>query len=339
MNINPQYPNINFSTANIATEAARKENRLRDAVQPVSEAEANAKEKALGTDGEQRQPVVYQSTQAQLSERQEQLDNQSQHARIEEDDAQSGEQQQQKQEERQQQQQDQQRIQEMKDRDMEVRVHEQAHASVGGQYAGSPSYSYEQGPDGVQYAVAGEVPIDVAPVSGDPAATIDKMQQVRAAALAPAEPSGADKAIASLASQQMIEAQGDLQQQRTEQFTEGSQATTEASDSENASENIEAVNASTSTASTSGSSAATSVSNTSQAISSASVDSGVESTIPAAASVNAAASYGAVSQQAPVQELPSLNERDDDVNARAGRVQHFYNRVHVPNFPTFTQTA
>ncbi|TMS88738.1 catalase, partial [Pseudoalteromonas sp. S201] len=34
----------------------------------------------------------------------------------------------------------QQQIKELKARDTEVRIHEQAHASVGGKYAGSPSY-------------------------------------------------------------------------------------------------------------------------------------------------------------------------------------------------------
>jgi hypothetical protein len=36
----------------------------------------------------------------------------------------------------------------LKSRDAEVRRHEQAHANNGGQYAGTPSYSYERGPDG-----------------------------------------------------------------------------------------------------------------------------------------------------------------------------------------------
>jgi hypothetical protein len=61
--------------------------------------------------------------------------------------------------------------------------------------------------------VAGEVPIDVSPVAGDPRATIDKMQQVRAAALAPAEPSGADRRIAAEAQQTLAQAQAELVQQ------------------------------------------------------------------------------------------------------------------------------
>ena len=99
-------------------------------------------------------------------------------------------------------------------RDREVRLHEQAHATVGGAYAGSPSYTYQQGPDGKAYAIGGEVSIDVAPIAGDPAATIAKMRIVRAAALAPAEPSSADRSIAQLADAQAAEATAQLQAQR-----------------------------------------------------------------------------------------------------------------------------
>ncbi|MBL1377491.1 putative metalloprotease CJM1_0395 family protein [Zobellella iuensis] len=101
-------------------------------------------------------------------------------------------------------------LQELQQRDREVRIHEQLHASVGGQYAGAPSYEFETGPDGKQYAVGGEVQIDIAPVPGDPQATIDKMRQVKAAALAPAEPSQADKAAAARAEQHIRNAQAEL---------------------------------------------------------------------------------------------------------------------------------
>lgn len=99
---------------------------------------------------------------------------------------------------------------ELKARDREVRAHEAAHQSVGGQYAGSISYVYQRGPDGAQYAVGGEVSIDTSPVRGDPQATIDKMRVVRAAALAPAEPSSQDRAVAAEAMQLMLQAQAEL---------------------------------------------------------------------------------------------------------------------------------
>ncbi|MEE4279113.1 MAG: putative metalloprotease CJM1_0395 family protein [Halieaceae bacterium] len=83
--------------------------------------------------------------------------------------------------------------------DREVRAHEQAHAAVGGRYAGSPSYTYTRGPDGRQYAIGGEVPIDLSPIPGNPEATIAKAQVVRRAALAPAQPSSQDRSVAARA--------------------------------------------------------------------------------------------------------------------------------------------
>lgn len=99
---------------------------------------------------------------------------------------------------------------ELKARDREVRAHEAAHQAVGGQYAGAMSFTYQRGPDGAQYAVGGEVSIDISPVQGDPQATIEKMRIVRAAAMAPAEPSGQDRAVAAQAMQIMLQAQSEL---------------------------------------------------------------------------------------------------------------------------------
>ena len=95
-------------------------------------------------------------------------------------------------------------------RDQEVRTHEQAHATAGGAYAGSPTYEYQTGPNGRQYAIGGEVKIDTAPIAGDPSATIAKMDTVIRAALAPAEPSAQDRAVAATASKQRVEAQAEL---------------------------------------------------------------------------------------------------------------------------------
>lgn len=100
-------------------------------------------------------------------------------------------------------------VRNLEQRDHSVRSHEHAHKGAGGAHAGGISYSYETGPDGRRYAVGGEVPIDVAPVEGDPAATIRKMQQIRRAALAPADPSAADRAVAAKAQQTAQEAQAE----------------------------------------------------------------------------------------------------------------------------------
>ena len=106
--------------------------------------------------------------------------------------------------------QERQAVAELKSTDREVRAHEQAQATAGGQHAGAPSYEYQRGPDGRQYAVGGEVPIDTSTVPGDPKATIDKMDVVKRAALAPAEPSGQDRSVAAQADAKKRQAQADL---------------------------------------------------------------------------------------------------------------------------------
>lgn len=103
-----------------------------------------------------------------------------------------------------------QEIQQLKQRDQEVRTHEQAHAAMGGGSTGAPSYEFKVGPDGKKYAVNGEVSVDVSPVKGDPTATIAKMEKVHAAALAPANPSGQDRRVAAQAIQLSSQAQVDL---------------------------------------------------------------------------------------------------------------------------------
>lgn len=101
-------------------------------------------------------------------------------------------------------------LRQLKERDQDVRAHEQAHASVGGVHAGSMSFTYQVGPDGVRYAIGGEVNVDVSPVANDPQATIDKMAQIQRAALAPAEPSAQDRKVAAQAGQQAAKALADL---------------------------------------------------------------------------------------------------------------------------------
>ena len=109
-------------------------------------------------------------------------------------------------------------LKDLKRRDQEVRSHEQAHASSGGQHVtGAVQYQYVQGPDGKRYVTDGEVNIDVGP-EATPEATIAKMQQVRRAALAPSDPSGADRAVAAIASQREQQARAELAEQREDEF-------------------------------------------------------------------------------------------------------------------------
>lgn len=101
-------------------------------------------------------------------------------------------------------------IQELSARDREVRAHEQAHAAVGGQYAGAPVYEFTRGPDGINYATSGEVSISTSAVPNDPEATLRKAEVIKAAALAPAEPSEQDRAVAAQATQIALEARAEI---------------------------------------------------------------------------------------------------------------------------------
>lgn len=107
------------------------------------------------------------------------------------------------------------RVAELAKTDRQVRAHEQAHSSVGGRYTGAPSFNYERGPDGRQYATSGEVSIDTSPIPNDPQATLAKSLIVQRAALAPADPSTADRRIAA-------EAAATATQARVELATQGS---------------------------------------------------------------------------------------------------------------------
>ena len=222
------YPNVSINTANPPTEMARRDALRRDLFEPVKETNAAGAEKPILTDDKSRAAANANST-VQLynangkeTETPQAIEGRGEQG-SDKQDGEPGQQAQQdsngdsdsKQSARQQQaeQQEQQQIRELSARDLEVKTHEQAHAAIGGQYAGAPSYSYERGPDGKQYAVAGEVQIDIAPVPGDPQATVQKMQQVRSAALAPAEPSAADRRIAGEALQRQMQAQAELVQQ------------------------------------------------------------------------------------------------------------------------------
>jgi hypothetical protein len=97
-------------------------------------------------------------------------------------------------------------VERLKQTEVKVKAHEAAHKAAGGNLASSASYSYTQGPDGRSYITGGEVQIDMSP-GKTPQETISKMQQVIRAALAPADPSGQDRAVAAQAARQMAQAQ------------------------------------------------------------------------------------------------------------------------------------
>ena len=120
-------------------------------------------------------------------------------------------------------------VKELKARDSEVKTHEQAHLAVAGSLAqGGASFEYQTGPDGMNYAVGGEVSIDTSPES-TPEATISKMQQVKAAALAPAEPSSQDRSVAASATQQIAKAMQEksVESEENEEQNDGSKVTSD----------------------------------------------------------------------------------------------------------------
>ena len=215
MNIVTPFPSININTANVYTETARRDNQLREVIPaPAPNSASNTETKAQSDADKAKLPssaeaATYDAT-GKLSDEQAVEQRQQGSENSDSEQQQASEDTPEEEQDQQQLELEQQQIEELKARDTEVRVHEQAHASVGGQYAGSPSYEYQRGPDDTNYAVDGEVQIDVSEIPGDPQATIDKMQTVRAAALAPAEPSSADRAIAADATQKMAAAQAEL---------------------------------------------------------------------------------------------------------------------------------
>lgn len=105
-----------------------------------------------------------------------------------------------------------QQVQKLKQIDANVRQHEAAHQAAGGSHAGGASFTYSRGPDGKTYATAGEVPIDVSTES-EPADTVAKMEQVKAAALAPADPSPQDMRVAAQADAAKLQAQAEQRRQ------------------------------------------------------------------------------------------------------------------------------
>ncbi|NLH50237.1 MAG: hypothetical protein GX444_16780 [Myxococcales bacterium] len=106
-------------------------------------------------------------------------------------------------------------VAELKTRDRQVRAHEMAHKAAGAGITGGVSYTYQVGPDGKRYAIGGEVAISVSPEK-DPEATVRKMERVRAAALAPADPSSQDRAVANEASREILKANREILTEKTE---------------------------------------------------------------------------------------------------------------------------
>ncbi len=102
-------------------------------------------------------------------------------------------------------------ISRLKKRDQEVRNHERAHLQkAGASAAGGPVFEFEEGPDGHSYAVSGHVPISLPEISGNPLATLEMAKMVKAAALAPDDPSSQDLKVAAQAENVIRKARAEL---------------------------------------------------------------------------------------------------------------------------------
>ncbi len=110
-------------------------------------------------------------------------------------------------------------VEELKKRDREVRAHEMAHLMAAqGIAISGPHYEYKRGPDGVMYAVGGDVKIDVSEVRGNPEATIRKAEKVERAALAPRDPSPQDRKVANEARMMKNKARMELMKKKQEEM-------------------------------------------------------------------------------------------------------------------------
>lgn len=212
MNITTAAPaSLPINTANVQTEVVQTQNRIAERIPEAQQTFKSATSRAAETG-------PGQTTNAPNQEATQETRPRIIGDRSEEDG--SGGQQQSPSQERQEQGEqraEQAEIAELAATNRKVRAHEQAHASVGGVYAGSPSYTYKTGPNGVRYAVGGEVSIDLSPVPGNPEATLRKAEQVARAALAPTDPSPTDRRVAQAANALAAKARVDIARANAEQ--------------------------------------------------------------------------------------------------------------------------
>jgi len=113
-------------------------------------------------------------------------------------------------------------LQQLKSRDREVQAHEAAHIAAGGSLIrGTANFKYQRGSDGVNYAVGGDVSIDVSK-EDDPHKNLQKAATIQRAALAPATPSATDHAVATQARQMATTAYVEIARMNQEQNSEQS---------------------------------------------------------------------------------------------------------------------
>jgi|GEM_PF-907369 len=225
MNITTNYPNVSLVTTNPATDRVVQDNAVRPIIPPTVAVEPTLKEQATASqhDASRQQPASVTNptydlptvmTPEEIEREKEQQGNQQESQQDPENKEQAEDNQPTPDEATEPNgrysESEQHKITELAQRDAVVVAHEMAHSTTGGQYAGAPNYSYETGPDGGKYAVSGEVSIDTSVVANDPQATLRKARQIKAAALAPAEPSSQDRRVAMKADQMAQQARQEI---------------------------------------------------------------------------------------------------------------------------------
>ena len=108
-------------------------------------------------------------------------------------------------------------IKELELTEKEVIAHELAHKAVGGSVIGPVTYTHTEGPDGKRYINGGEVSINTKEGS-TPEETLEILEKVKAAALAPAEPSVQDLRVAASATAQIQQTRVEMAKQNVGQL-------------------------------------------------------------------------------------------------------------------------
>lgn len=108
-------------------------------------------------------------------------------------------------------------IKELQIIEQKVRTHEQAHKAAGAGVTGAISYTYTTGPDGKRYISGGEVSVGTSGGSS-PEESLKQLEQVKRAALAPADPSPQDLSVAASTSAQIMQVRGEIAREKSEEL-------------------------------------------------------------------------------------------------------------------------
>ncbi|GAB6183639.1 putative metalloprotease CJM1_0395 family protein [Thermodesulfovibrio hydrogeniphilus] len=112
-------------------------------------------------------------------------------------------------------------VQQLRNIERKVVAHEMAHKAVAGKYAGPVNYGYTKGPDGKLYITSGEVSLALSE-EATPEETVEKMEIIKRAAMAPADPSPQDIRVAQTAAIKEMRARMEMQMQEDKKYQSAS---------------------------------------------------------------------------------------------------------------------